>query len=71
MKKVLMLTLLLAFMGSFLGGCAGLAETDQEQRTTYKHIWKSQERMFWDDWDMFWLHDTSSQLTPWYFQVGN
>jgi hypothetical protein len=71
MKKVLILTLLLAFAGSFLGGCAGLGETTEANWNKKEMIFRSQNHMFWDDVDTFLLLDKSSSLTPEHFRVGD
>ena len=71
MKKTLILTLLTMCVGSFLAGCGGLGHSSDERQTRHKHIWKSQSKMFWDDWDYFWLHERSSGLTRWNFKVGD
>ncbi|MFP4054077.1 MAG: hypothetical protein ACLFV7_09460 [Phycisphaerae bacterium] len=71
MKKMLILTLLVACVGVFASGCAGLGHNADEREVRREHIWKAQQRMLVDDWDYFWLHDRSSALTSWNFKVGD
>lgn len=69
MKRIGILFVLL--LSGLLIGCRTPAESAAERSLRIDQAAKQQWRMFVDDWDYFWLVDSSSRLTPYHVDIGN
>ena len=51
-------------------GTQGLIDSTYQRNRRIRYINNVQTRMLTDDWDMVWLYDRSSKLTPHIVHVG-
>ncbi len=51
-------------------GVPGLADSGVQRARRIAYIRNFQRKMLIDDWDMVWLNERSSRLTPYYLYVG-
>jgi len=52
-------------------GTQGLLDSTDQRNRRHANIDNVNTRMLVDDWDMFWLYERSSSLTPYIVHVGN
>ena len=67
MKRLVLLSTLLAMMTLATGCGDGVAITRRERQERHKRILESDWKQINDDWDAFWLNDREGRLT--WFQV--
>ena len=65
MKRFILLILVVLFIGSFLGGCSGMAHTFQERKDRFRTIDDLRVRGFVDDCDQVAFYDRPSYLSEW------
>ncbi len=65
MKRLFMLLVLGVTMWA-VSGCAGVASSGPKRTQRHRQITRLESRMFWDDFDYFWLMDKPSKLTKYH-----
>jgi len=63
MKRLVLLSALLAMMILATGCGDGIAITRNERRERHKRILENDWKQINDDWDAFWLNDREGRLT--------
>jgi hypothetical protein len=66
--KTLLVAMLLS-LGILLGGCT-MTETPTERNQRIVRGADIQSREMVEDWDVFWLVDRPTYLSPWYVRTG-
>ena len=65
MKRFVLLILAVLFIGSFLGGCNGVAHSFRERKDRFRTIDDLRVRGVVDDCDYVAMYDRPSYLTEW------
>ena len=65
MKRFVLSILVVLFVGSFLGGCSGMAYSYQERKDRFRIMEDLTRRQFIDDCDMVALLDRPSYMSEW------
>jgi len=63
MKRLVLLSTLLAMMILATGCGDGMAITRRERQERHKRIFESDMKQIVDDWDSFWLNDREGRLS--------
>ena len=65
MKRFILSILVVLFVGSFLGGCNGMAYSYQERKDRFRTMQDLRKRQFVDDCDMVAMCDRVSYMSDW------
>ncbi len=67
MKRVVLLLVALAgVLGTMIAGCAEYTAHDRYREMTYRRVIDADELGCKDDWDVIWLQERATHLSPWY-----
>lgn len=60
-----LILIVLASMFTLAGCGEGMAVTSRERAERHRRIFETDAKQFNDDWDLLWLNEDVSHLSPW------